>query len=227
MKGLEYVTNLRKSERHCHSEICFPKEDEEVDKKFWDQLGGKPDTINPPTSDNLADAGEEFAFKLYKVSNDSGKLMCSVITERPLKKEMLETGNTYILETYKNVQIWIGKEADVEEKKQSLVIGKGLVKKNNKPKGTRVTRICERCEDAFFKSFFNGFYPIAAKKPDGDEAEKASALATKKAEQIESLMTQLGDYTVKVYLCKDGQNIELPEEAHGFFFQNEVYLIDV
>lgn len=56
--------------------------------------------------------------------------------------------------------IWIGKKANTEEKKNALVIGKGFVTKNNKPKGTRVTRICEDTEDSYFKSFFNGFYPI-------------------------------------------------------------------
>jgi len=53
------------------------------------------------------------------------------------------------------------------------------------------------------------------------------ALANKKKAQVEALMTQLGSYTVKVYLCKDGANVEIPENEHGFFFQNEVYLIDV
>jgi hypothetical protein len=42
-----------------------------------------------------------------------------------------------------------------------LAIGKGFVKAHNKPKGTRVIRVVENAEDAFFKSFFNGFYPIA------------------------------------------------------------------
>jgi hypothetical protein len=27
MKGLEIVTNIRKSERHCHADIFFPRED--------------------------------------------------------------------------------------------------------------------------------------------------------------------------------------------------------
>jgi len=53
------------------------------------------------------------------------------------------------------------------------------------------------------------------------------ALVNKKKEQVEVLMTQLGAHTTKVYLCKDEKNVEIPEEEYGFFFQNEVYLIDV
>ena len=54
---------------------------------------------------------------------------------------MLDPTNVYILETHKKVSIWIGGEADLEEKKNSLVIGKGFVKAHNKPKNTRVMRI--------------------------------------------------------------------------------------
>lgn len=73
---------------------------------------------------------------------------------------MLKTEDTCILELNKQIYIWIGKEADVEEKKQSLVIGQGFLKKKNKPKGTRVTRIVEKGEDSHFKSFFEGFYKM-------------------------------------------------------------------
>lgn len=69
--------------------------------------------------------------------------------------------------------IWIGKNANVEEKKNALVIGKGFVQKNNKPKGTRVTRIVENAEDSFFKSFFNGFYPILQKDHRGNNVDKS------------------------------------------------------
>lgn len=91
------------------------------------------------------------------------------IAERPLNKSMLDTNNVYILETHNKVQIWIGKEASLEEKKNSLVIGKGFVKKHNKPKGTRVLRIVEGTESQLFKSFFNGFMEDAKIKLGDDD----------------------------------------------------------
>lgn len=57
MKALEVCTNMRKSERHCHADILFPNEDEKIDEEFWSHLGGKPASINPPTSDDAAEAG--------------------------------------------------------------------------------------------------------------------------------------------------------------------------
>lgn len=162
MKALEVCTNMRKSERHCAAEIYFPKESAEIDAEFWGHLGGKPAVINPATDDAGAEAGtdEDAKYTLWKVSNDSGKLQTTEITERPLRKDHLDTNDVFILELDKHVYIWIGKMADAEEKKNALIIGKSFVKAHNKPKGCRVSRIVEKAEDVHFKSFFNGFYPI-------------------------------------------------------------------
>ena len=99
-------------------------------------------------------------------------------------------------------------QISVEEKKNALAIGKGFVKAHNKPKGTRVTRVPENAEDVHFKSFFNGFYPILKVEHGASlgydtnvtQHQDMGKLANKKRENVEKLMTQLGDYTVKVYL---------------------------
>jgi len=235
MKGLEVTTNMRKSERHCKVDVWFPLEDPAVDAEFWAILGGKPATINPPTSDAAAEAGDGDGaqiYKFYKVSNETGKLLCTEITERPLQRTHLDTNDTFILELHKQIYIWIGKNANVEEKKNALVIGKGFVQKNNKPKGTRVTRIVENAEDVHFKSFFNGFYPIA-KREYGNEAttqhQDLQALANKKREQLQNLLNNLGKHTVKVYLIGDDRAApeEIPESEYGHFFKDNTYMIDV
>lgn len=45
MKALEVCTNMRKSERHCKAEIYFPKENADVNKEFWDYLGGNQNKL--------------------------------------------------------------------------------------------------------------------------------------------------------------------------------------
>ena len=59
MKALEVTDNIRRDEKHCRAEIRYPRESDEVDAEFWAILGGKPGTINPPTPDAEADAGED------------------------------------------------------------------------------------------------------------------------------------------------------------------------
>ena len=238
MKGLEVCTNIRKSERHCNAEIYFPKENADIDAEFWGHLGGKPDVINPATDDTAAEAGndENAKYALFKISNETGKIQCSEITERPLRRDHLDTNDTFILELDKHVYIWIGKGANAEEKKNALIIGKSFVKAHNKPQGTRVSRIVENAEDTHFKSFFNGFYPILKVEHGGSmgfdtsvtASQDMSKLANKKRENVEKLLTQLGDYTVKVYICgQSDQPEEIPAEEHGHFFQDNVYMIDV
>lgn len=163
---------------------------------------------------------ETMQVKLWKISNDTGKLLTTEITERPLRRDHLDTKDVFILELHKMVNIWIGKEADVEEKKNALIIGKSFVKAHNKPKGCRVVRTVENGEDIHFKSFFEGFYKMAEIKTNGDEANQdMEKLAQKKRENVAALMTQLGDnVTVKVYLCVDGKPKLLPESDHGHFF---------
>ena len=55
--------------------------------------------------------------------------------------------------------MWIGKQANVSEKKNSMIYAKEYITQKGKPKNTKVSRIPERTEDAYFKSFFDGFYP--------------------------------------------------------------------
>jgi len=43
-------------------------------------------------------------------------------------------------------------------------------------------------------------------------------VATEKRKVVANLLTNLGKYTVKVYLCKDDTPTELPVEEHGHFF---------
>jgi hypothetical protein len=92
-----------------------------------------------------------------------------------------------------------------------------------------VLRIVEGTEDQFFKSYFDGFssgIELGASMKE-EEAAAIAAIAAKKQKVVAELLTKLGKYTVKVYLCKDGENKEIPEAEYGHFFQDEVYCIDV
>lgn len=228
-KATYYTQSMRRYERHCKSEVVFCRDDPAIDAEFWGVLGGKPAQIKPAVPDDVPTDDEQLMHKLFEIKAEGGKVNMNEITERPLKKAMLDTTNVYILETYKQVSIWVGKDADLAEKKNALVIGKGFVEAHQKPKGTRVFRVVEGTEDQLFKSYFDGFssgVEISPAEMDKN-AEKIAALAAKKQAVVAELLTKLGKYTVKVYLCKDGNNVEIPEAEHGHFFQDEVYCIDV
>lgn len=102
MKGLEVTTNIRKTERHCHAEIFFPRENAEYNTEFWSHLGGEPASINPATDDTVTAEDEaDMKYALYKISNDTGKISCTEITERPLQRTHLDTNDCFVFETNK------------------------------------------------------------------------------------------------------------------------------
>jgi hypothetical protein len=43
------------------------------------------------------------------------------VTERPLKKENLDTNDTFILELNNMIYVWVGKKANLEEKKSGML----------------------------------------------------------------------------------------------------------
>jgi len=85
--------------------------------------------------------------------------LLSEITERPLKKEHLDTNDAFILELPKMIYVWIGKHANYEEKKSGMLMAKDFIQQKGKDPKTRISRLPEFGEDTHFKSFFNGFYP--------------------------------------------------------------------
>lgn len=49
------------------------------------------------------------------------------ITERPLRKDHLDTNDTFILELNNLIYVWIGKKANTEEKKMGMLYAKEFI----------------------------------------------------------------------------------------------------
>ena len=101
-------------------------------------------------------------YSLFHISDSTGSIVKTEITERPLKRAHLNDSDSYILETYDAVYCWNGKDASDAEKYAGLKMAKDVAKQNNHPAGTKVSRVGQGCEDSTFKSFFDGFYPHLA-----------------------------------------------------------------
>lgn len=71
--------------------------------------------------------GDDTKYNLYRVSNASGSLEQIEVTDRPLKKEHLDTNDTFILELPKQIYVWIGKHANLEEKKSGMLLAKEFI----------------------------------------------------------------------------------------------------
>lgn len=58
------------------------------------------------------------------------------ITERPLRRDHLDTNDTFILELPKQIYVWIGKKSNLEEKKNGMLYAKKFIEDKGKPKNT-------------------------------------------------------------------------------------------
>lgn len=161
VKGMEVLINIKNTERGGHPIHYYPREDPQAEEEFWAELGGKPDQINPAIPDEGVQEGSsgDLQYSLFKVSNETGSLEVTEITERPLRKDHLDTNDTFILELPDKIYVWVGKGSNLEEKKNGMKIAKDFIEQKGKPKNTKITRLPEFGEDVHFKSFFNGFYP--------------------------------------------------------------------
>lgn len=215
-KAGEIAQAIKQDDRKMHSRVEYIQEMAEPDQApFWDLLGGKPASITPATPDEPPAGTEEerMRYKLFHLSDASGELVTAEITERPLTRAHLNDSDSYILELYDTVYIWQGKQSSAKEKYAGIKTAKDFVKNNNKPKGTKVSRIPQGTEDSTFKSFFDGFYPML-KEDFGNgglasftkESQDMSAIAQQQVKAKALMLDKLGpmdQVTKSVYVFSE------------------------
>eukprot|EP00347_Sterkiella_histriomuscorum_P023803 403333332 len=236
MKGIEISFNIKK-ERGAHPVVFYPRDDSSCEDEFWAELGGKPDQINPAIPDEGVEggsAGGEQSYSFFKISNESGKLELTEITERPLRKDHLDTNDTFLLELPDTIYVWIGRKSNLEEKKNGMLTAKNFIEQKGKPKNTRISRIPEHAEDTHFKSFFNGFYPClkqdfgVAKGFDATTANlDIEKMANQQKQAAKQLFDMLQDYQMQVYVVENDKPVALSESEWGHFFADDIYIIDL
>lgn len=237
VKGMEILFNIKNSERGGNPEHFYPRDDTRYEDEFWAELGGKPDVINPAVPDDGVQEGTlggDLGFALFKVSDAEGSLQMTEITDRPLKRDHLDTNDCFILDTPQQVYVWIGKAATVEEKRNSVFFARDYIKQKGKPANTKVSRIPEKTEDAYFKSFFDGFYP--AVKQDlcqfkgidpATNSFDIEKMANREKQAAAKLFEKLEDFSMQVFLVREGQPVEVDQSEWGHFFSNEIYILDL
>ncbi|KAM4027135.1 scinderin [Anomaloglossus baeobatrachus] len=115
-KGAGYITNLLK----CKTTRI--KEGQEPDD-FWSSLGGK---TSYQTSELLGSQLADHPPRLYGCSNKSGRF---VIEEVPgeFTQDDLAEDDVMLLDTWEQIFLWIGKDANEVEKKESLKSAKQYI----------------------------------------------------------------------------------------------------
>jgi gelsolin len=160
MKAISAANQIRDQDHNGRANVHIVDEfSSEVDQNhFFEVLGSGSPAQVPDESvaedDEAFERKDESATTLYTVSDASGNLKVDPIGQKPLKQEMLNTNDCFILDTGSGIYVWVGKKATDQEKKQAISRAQGFLQTKKYPAWTKVSRIVEGAESAPFKQYF-------------------------------------------------------------------------
>jgi len=115
---------------------------------FWDLLGGKPDSLPEEVKEETQDSAE--VRRMLKVSDESGTMAVSTVTDGDMDLEKLESGDVFICDFGLTLYIWIGKEANKAEKQKAMIHAVQYLTDAGRPTNIPVCRVMEGSEPDHF-----------------------------------------------------------------------------
>jgi gelsolin len=246
MKAISAANQIRDQDHNGRSAVEIVDEfSSESDKEhFFEVLGsGSPSQVPDESTaedDEAFERKDSDATTLYTVSDASGTLKVEPVATKPLKQEMLNTNDCFILDTGSGIYVWVGKKANEQEKKQAMSRAQGFLQTKKYPVWTKVTRIVESAESAPFKQYFFTWRDHGAShsrliraandddsdtSPD-DEFDAAILHKLKKSGgRALGFMPDNGEGDADVWRVEDMKLVPVPVENYGFFFGGDSYVI--
>lgn len=218
-KGLEMVKKINDQDRggKCEQVFLDSGRNDESCAQFWNELGGKKSDVKPATPDKIHKAS---APKLIKISDESGKLLQTVVGEGKLTYEMINSNDAFIVDVVSEVFVWVGKGASKEEKSKGMRFGVDYVKEQDRI-GCPIAKFIEGRESAQFKNYFKGWPAVAA---SGNKEADLSALYAKKA-KADAKVQELDGKIVSIWRIKDLAKEPLDESAWGQFWAGDSFIL--
>ncbi|XP_029450795.1 advillin [Rhinatrema bivittatum] len=158
--------------------------------EFWELLGGKSPYANDK---RLQQEVPDFHPRLFECSNKTGRFLVSEVTN--FNQDDLNEGDVMLLDTWDQIFLWIGMDANEVEKKEALVTAQEYLRTH--PSGrdadTPILIIKQGFEPPIFTGWFLAWDP-----------QKWSGGKT-----YEQLKKELGDATAIVKITSDLNNTSL------------------
>jgi hypothetical protein len=116
--------------------------------KFWELLGGKPETLSKS-------APEAQAPVLFRLSDESGKMEFNEVGRgNPLKRSLLQADDVFIADLGFHIFVWIGKKASRDERDKAVGYAVVYRHKYNRPEHIHIERVMDGGENELLYSFF-------------------------------------------------------------------------
>jgi len=153
------LTRALSDERKGLAKIIVLEEGEKSEdaKTFWKLLGGeKPiKSAEAGGSDKDAEAEMNKIRKLFQLSDESGKMQFTLISEgHAIKKTQLDGKDVFVFDAGAEVFTWIGKGASKDEKKTAMKYAQEYLTKFKRPIWLPISRVLEGGENETFNNAF-------------------------------------------------------------------------
>uniref|UniRef100_A0A1A9WIF6 Gelsolin-like domain-containing protein n=1 Tax=Glossina brevipalpis TaxID=37001 RepID=A0A1A9WIF6_9MUSC len=160
LKAISAANQIRDQDHNGRARVHIIDEfSTDADKEnFFNILGsGSPGQVPDESTaeeDGVFETTDANSVTLYKVSDASGSLKIDPISQKPLRQEMLNTQDCFILDTGSGIYVWVGRGATQKEKTDSLTKAQEFLRSKKYPAWTQIHRIVEGAESAPFKQYF-------------------------------------------------------------------------
>lgn len=236
-KGLEVTKAIRDQERGGKAHIIIIDQGKDDDSEFFKDLGDKGAIKSAKEGGD--DAGAERAaaqnVKLYKVSDASGRLQTTEVASRPLKKDMLDTNDCFILDCGgSGVFAWCGKKSTKEEKSGAMKQAMAFIDSKGYPKHTPCSKVVEGGETPLFKSNFAS-WPVPKVSINTSYTRGNIAKVEKKAVDVKGLhragkrdeqnLVDDGSGTVQIWRIEDFDKVPVDKDTYGQFYGGDSYIV--
>ncbi|KAL7025953.1 hypothetical protein ACKWTF_013721 [Chironomus riparius] len=246
MKAISAANQIRDQDHNGRAQVEIVDEFSSGSDKehFFEILGsGSPSQVPDESTaedDEAFERSEERVTALYTVSDASGSLKVEPIAQKPLKQEMLNTNDCFILDTGSGIYVWVGKKATEQEKKQAISRAQGFLQTKKYPVWTKVTRIVEGAETAPFKQYFftwrdhgasHSRLIRAANDDDSDTGTDVEFDASvlhklkKSGGKAIGFMPDNGEGDAEVFRIENMELVPIAVENYGFFFGGDSYVV--
>ncbi|XP_054854361.1 macrophage-capping protein [Eublepharis macularius] len=156
-KARDLATAIRDSERKGKAKVEIVADGEEP-IEMTAVLGPKPILKeSSPEEDVMADRKNAVAAALYKVSDMTGKMSLTKVSDSsPFSQDQLVTDDCFILDNGQcgKIFIWKGLRANEQEQQAALKVSEAFISQMNYPPNTQVEILPQGRESLLFKQFF-------------------------------------------------------------------------
>uniref|UniRef100_A0A8C1K3L4 Scinderin n=1 Tax=Cyprinus carpio TaxID=7962 RepID=A0A8C1K3L4_CYPCA len=223
LKAAQVATGIRDNERNGRARLVVVEEGHEP-KEMIKALGEKPEI--PEGDDNedvVADVSNRKMAKLYMVSDATGKMKVSLVSdENPFNQSDLLSEECFILDHGKSkiIFVWKGHSANPNERKEAMKTAEGFIKQMGYPANTQIQVLPEGGETPIFKQFFKSW-------KDKDQAEglaaRVSSNGFRSGHAASGLVSQI--WRVECGNTTGDTKVPVDPETYGQFYGGDCYII--